>query len=230
MALDLPLVPQDDLDLMLLEFNNTLTDFPADKTINQLFEAHASAQPDAICIVDGDSVLTYAEVSCHGGKVSSKAAKQYGLAYKLTCARQTNSVVLESNVVPVHRQNAVILHWTLRLMGAVGDQVDRRANQLAYHLVASGVSPGATVMLLMHSSPDAIVSMLAVLKAGCAYSALSPKHDELGMLVLDASPALVITHKGLHGLLPRTATPLKVFNFDAQADSEALAKRWVDNR
>ena len=103
--------------------------------------------------------------------------------------------------------------------------MDRRANQLAYHLVASGVSPGATVMLLMHSSPDATVSMLAVLKAGCAYSALSPKYDELGTLLLDASPALVITHKGLHGLLPRAATPLKVFNFDAQADTAALAKR-----
>ncbi len=96
---------------------------------------------------------------------------------------------------------------------------------MAYHLVASGVSPGATVMLLMRSSPDAIVSMLAVLKAGCAYSALSPQYDELGALLLDASPALVITHMGLHGLLPRTATPLKVFNFDAQADTAALAKR-----
>ena len=62
-ALDLPLVPQADLELMLVKYNDTLADFPADKTINQLFEAHASAQPDAICLVDGDSVLTYAEVS-----------------------------------------------------------------------------------------------------------------------------------------------------------------------
>ena len=104
-------------------------------------------------------------------------------------------------------------------------QVDKRANQLAYHLVASGVSPGATVMLLMHASPEAIVSILAVLKAGCAYSALSPKYNELATLILDASPALVITHRGLHGRLPRTATPLKVFNYDAEADVSALAKR-----
>ena len=61
-ALDLPLLPQADLDLMLVEYNKTLADFPADKTLNQLFEAHASAQPDASCLVDGSSMLTYAEV------------------------------------------------------------------------------------------------------------------------------------------------------------------------
>ena len=75
-ALDLPLVPQADLGLMLLEFNDTLTDFPADKTINQLFEGHASAQPDAICLVDGDSVLTYAEVSCRAALVTAPHARR----------------------------------------------------------------------------------------------------------------------------------------------------------
>ena len=104
-------------------------------------------------------------------------------------------------------------------------QVDRQANQLAYHLVASGVSPGATVMLLMHASPEAIVSMLAVLKAGCAYSAVSPQYDELSELLLDASPTLVITHRGLHSLLPRTSAPILVFNFEANADVAALASR-----
>ena len=104
-------------------------------------------------------------------------------------------------------------------------QVDRQANQLAYHLVASGVSPGATVMLLMHASAEAIVCMLAILKAGCAYSALSPQYDELSELLLDASPTLVITHHGLHSRLPRTSVPFRVFNFEADADVAALAKR-----
>ncbi len=104
-------------------------------------------------------------------------------------------------------------------------QIDKRANQLAYHLVASGISPGATVMLLMHASPEAVISILAVLKAGCAYSALSPRYDEMAALILDASPALVITHRGLHGRLPRPAAPVKVFNYDAEADVLALAKR-----
>ncbi len=61
-ALDLPLVPQADLEMMLTDFNDTMAPFPADKTINQLFEAHAAAQPDTPCLRDGDAVLTYAEV------------------------------------------------------------------------------------------------------------------------------------------------------------------------
>ena len=69
-ALDLPLVPQADLEMMLTEFNDTLAPFPADKTINQLFEAHAAAQPDTPCLRAGDAVLTYAEVG------SLQAARQ----------------------------------------------------------------------------------------------------------------------------------------------------------
>ena len=106
-------------------------------------------------------------------------------------------------------------------------QVDQKANQLAYHLIASGVSPGATVVLLMNRSADFIVSLLAVLKAGCAYSALSAELPEeaLQHILQDSAPALVITHGGLHALLPKGADTLRVFNFDSAPDAKTLSKR-----
>ena len=112
-------------------------------------------------------------------------------------------------------------HWLRHV------QVDQKANQLAYHLIASGVSPGAIVVLLMNRSADFIVSLLAVLKAGCAYSALSAELPEeaLHHILLDAAPALVITHGGLHALLPKGADAPRVFNFDAAPDAETLSKR-----
>ena len=61
-ALDLPVLTQDDYNLMVLEYNNTCTQFPADKMLNQLFEAHVATQPDTTCVRAGDKVLTYAEV------------------------------------------------------------------------------------------------------------------------------------------------------------------------
>ena len=111
------------------------------------------------------------------------------------------------------------LHWLL--------QVDQKANQLAYHLIASGVSPGATVMLLMNRSADFIVSLLAILKAGCAFSALPAGLPELALRLIlqDAAPALVITHAGLHASLPKGADAPRVFNFDSAPDAEALSKR-----
>jgi non-ribosomal peptide synthetase component F len=106
--------------------------------------------------------------------------------------------------------------------------VDQKANQLAYHVVATGVSPGATVALLMRrTTPDFIVSLLAVLKAGCAYSALPAELPEqaLSLLLQNTAPALVITHAGLHASLPKGPDAPRVFNYDAAPDAEALSKR-----
>ena len=107
--------------------------------------------------------------------------------------------------------------------------MDHKANQLAYHVVASGVSPGATVALLMRRSADFIISLLAVLKAGCAYSALPAELPEqaLHLVLQNAAPALVITNAGLHASLPRGPDAPCVFNFDSAPDADALSKRWA---
>lgn len=82
-------------------------------------------------------------------------------------------------------------------------------------------------MLLMKRNADFVVSLLAVLKAGCAYSALSAELPEeaLQHILQDAAPALVIMHGGLHALLPKGAGAPPVFNFDSAPDSELLSKR-----
>ena len=114
------------------------------------------------------------------------------------------------------------------LLFCVGLQVDQRANQLAYHLIASGISSGATVMLLLNRSPELVVSALAALKAGCAYSVLPAglPEEALRLILQDAAPALVITHAGLQASLPKGADAPRIFNFDSATDAEALAKRY----
>ena len=84
-------------------------------------------------------------------------------------------------------------------------------------------------MLLMKRSADFVVSLLAVLKAGCAYSVLPAELPEeaLQHILQDAAPALVITHGGLHALLPKGANAPPVFNFNAALDAENLSRRSV---
>ncbi|MEV6648026.1 non-ribosomal peptide synthetase [Amycolatopsis sp. NPDC051371] len=48
-------------------------------------------------------------------------------------------------------------------------ELDERANQLAHHLLALGVEPGAPVAVLLERSAQVVVSLLAALKAGGAY-------------------------------------------------------------
>ena len=73
-----------------------------------------------------------------------------------------------------------------------------------------------------------MVSALAALKAGCAYSALPAglPEEALRLILLDAAPALVITHAGLQASLPKGADAPRVFNLDSAPDAEALGKRY----
>src|SRR5690349_6155011 len=53
-------------------------------------------------------------------------------------------------------------------------ELDCRSNQLARVLVERGVKPETLVAVCFERSPDMIISMLAVLKAGAGYLPLDP--------------------------------------------------------
>lgn len=54
-------------------------------------------------------------------------------------------------------------------------ELDRRANQLANHLVHCGVRPGDVVGVCLPRDVPLVVAVLAVLKAGAAYTMLDPR-------------------------------------------------------
>ena len=55
-------------------------------------------------------------------------------------------------------------------------ELDRRANQLANYLQRKDAGPGSLVGIAMERSPQMIVAVLAVLKAGAAYMPLDPRY------------------------------------------------------
>ncbi|SHN36608.1 non-ribosomal peptide synthetase, partial [Streptomyces yunnanensis] len=57
-------------------------------------------------------------------------------------------------------------------------EMDRRSDQLARHLTVSGVRSESVVAVLMERSPDLIVALLAVLKAGAAYLPLDERSPD----------------------------------------------------
>jgi amino acid adenylation domain-containing protein len=85
-------------------------------------------------------------------------------------------------------------------------ELERRANQLAQHLRAQGVTLEARVALYLERSPDLIVALLAVLKAGGAYVPLDPGYpqERVQFILSDAEIALIITEQCLQDRLPTT--------------------------
>jgi amino acid adenylation domain-containing protein/non-ribosomal peptide synthase protein (TIGR01720 family) len=89
-------------------------------------------------------------------------------------------------------------------------ELDARANRLAHGLIARGVGPEVRVGLCAPRGIDAIVGMLAVLKAGGVYVPLDPAYpaERLSFLVEDAGIQLVLVTRESAGRLPRGAKVL----------------------
>ncbi|MFJ9817510.1 amino acid adenylation domain-containing protein [Streptomyces sp. NPDC101151] len=78
-------------------------------------------------------------------------------------------------------------------------QLDASANRLARHLREAGAAPDAPVAVcLRRGETDAVVAMLAVLKAGAAYLPLDPDYpeDRLRHMLGDSGTRTVITNSG----------------------------------
>ncbi|EYF04162.1 Long-chain-fatty-acid--CoA ligase [Chondromyces apiculatus DSM 436] len=82
-------------------------------------------------------------------------------------------------------------------------ELDRRSNQTAHHLIARGAGPGSRVGLCMERSPDLLVAILAVLKAGAAYVPLDPAYPEerRAFMMQDARVQLLLTQQPLLGAM-----------------------------
>jgi amino acid adenylation domain-containing protein len=92
---------------------------------------------------------------------------------------------------------------------------NQRANRLAHHLQTLGVGPDAVVAIMMERSIEMMVSILAVLKAGGAYTALDPADtgERLAFRIKDAKVKVVITQQRLAARLPLAG--VRVFRIDS---------------
>jgi len=88
------------------------------------------------------------------------------------------------------------------------EELNRRANQYAHHLLSLGVKLDDRVAICMERSLDSVVSMLAILKAGGAYLPLDPAYpvERLRFMLRDAAPVALMTLQAhaarLQSLLP----------------------------
>ncbi|MEV6602105.1 amino acid adenylation domain-containing protein [Actinoplanes sp. NPDC051346] len=84
------------------------------------------------------------------------------------------------------------------------EELNARANRLARTLIEDGVGPESIVAVLMPRSPELLISLLAVLKAGGTYLPLDPDYpaDRLEYILGDAGSVLTVTTTATAGVLP----------------------------
>jgi amino acid adenylation domain-containing protein len=84
------------------------------------------------------------------------------------------------------------------------DELNRRANRLAHYLRRRGVEPETLVGVYLERSPEMLVALLGILKAGGAFVPLDPSYplEAISFMLEDAGVALLLTREALQAKLP----------------------------
>ncbi|HET7464377.1 MAG TPA: amino acid adenylation domain-containing protein, partial [Longimicrobium sp.] len=102
-------------------------------------------------------------------------------------------------------------------------ELDARAGRLAHHLAALGAGPEVAVGVFLPRTPELIVALLAVLKAGAAYVPLDPAYpaERVEYMLGHTAVPLLVTTAALAERVPGFAgTAVRV-----DADAAAIAAR-----
>ncbi len=83
-------------------------------------------------------------------------------------------------------------------------ELNARANCLARRLNHAGVGPDSRVAIAARRSPDLIVGLLGILKAGAAYVPLDPDYParRLVYMLADSGATVLLTQRAVRGALP----------------------------
>ncbi|MDO9025799.1 non-ribosomal peptide synthetase, partial [Zwartia sp.] len=95
--------------------------------------------------------------------------------------------------------------------------LERASNQLARHLIAQGLGPDKIAAVLLNRSPEMVVAMLAILKAGAAYLPLDPEYptQRLDFMLTDSQAAVLLTTTSGVDNLSENARPNLVIEMDS---------------
>jgi amino acid adenylation domain-containing protein len=106
-------------------------------------------------------------------------------------------------------------------------EINEKANRLAHHLIKRGVAPGALVGTLLERSPDMVVGLLGVLKAGAAYVPLDPSYpiERLTFMLQDAAVWGIVAKSGIHNKLLHQGSNVVAMD----ADGELIGKESASN-
>lgn len=121
---------------------------------------------------------------------------------KLSCWNETKSVfdgercihqLFEEQVSIRPDQTALIF----RDKALTYAELNNRANQIANLLLARGIKPDQVVGILIDRSPEMVIAMLGVLKAGAAYLPLDPDYpqDRLEFIAQDSGLSALLTQE-----------------------------------
>ncbi|HEY0734806.1 MAG TPA: amino acid adenylation domain-containing protein, partial [Herpetosiphonaceae bacterium] len=111
-------------------------------------------------------------------------------------------------------------------------ELNTRANQLAWHLQSLGVRPESRVAICLERSPEMIVGLLGIWKAGGVYVPLDPAYpqDRLHYMLEDSGAAVLLIHQSIEERLQLESAQHSAQIVRIDADWPTTGALWAQNR
>ncbi|GAB6041224.1 MupA/Atu3671 family FMN-dependent luciferase-like monooxygenase [Endothiovibrio diazotrophicus] len=106
-------------------------------------------------------------------------------------------------------------------------ELNERANRLAHHLLALGVEAETLVGIYLERSPELLVALLGVLKAGAAYLPMDPDYpaERVAYMLENSAAPIVLTRQARRRDLPAQGATI----VEIDGDGPAIAQRSAGN-
>ena len=107
------------------------------------------------------------------------------------------------------------------------EQLNQKANQLAHYLRSQGIGPEIPVAISVERSPEMVIGLLAILKAGGVYLPIDPHYptERIAYILQDARTPVLLTQEALKPLF--IEQNVKILTFE---DLQKTLTDWpVDN-
>jgi len=236
----------DDADLILEGMRvlrtEDLTNYPLTMRVDDMPHGFAVT---AQCSrgINARRIVSYLQTALHGLVEALEAAPDTSMAQLPVLPAAERSQVIDgfNGAVLAHGEQWLAHQWFEHHAAAHPDapavvyqgaaltygQLNRRANQLAHHLLALGIKPDDRVAICLDRGLDVAVAMLGVMKAGGGYVPLDPSYpaERLAYMLEDCAPAAVVSSADQLDLLPWIAAPVVALD----ADARKIARRPETN-
>jgi len=107
------------------------------------------------------------------------------------------------------------------------EQLNNRANQIAHYLQKQGIKPDTLVGICLERSPQMVIALLAILKAGAAYVPIEPDYpqDRLAHILADSGVPILLTQEKCLDKLKEYSGKL----ICVDRETEAISQESSDN-
>lgn len=158
---------------------------------------------------------------------------------KLSLLKEVSSIAVENltgeQLLAETAKKTTLKQWFAQTVSKYGDRIalvdgkesityaelDSRANQIAHFLQKQGIGLDKKVVICLERSPEMILAMLAVVKAGGVYVPVDPAYprERIDYTVTDCQAQLILTTTALSSLLPQSV-PIVLIDGENAPDLE----------